>query len=85
LHGFYVSACYCVRYAAQRVLCFKLVMLPGRFDAFRPTKKYEQASIHMEKAAVLFNLGALQSQIALQTERSSDAGVKEAAKLFQVR
>jgi len=60
-------------------------MRPGRYDAFRPTKKYEQASIHLEKAAVLFNLGALQSQIALQTERSSDAGVKEAAKLFQVQ
>ena len=38
----------------------------------------------LTQAAVLFNLGALQSQIALQTERSSDAGVKEAAKLFQV-
>ena len=32
---------------------------------------------------MLFNLGALQSQIALQTERSTDAGVKDAAKLFQ--
>ena len=39
----------------------------------------------LTQAAVLFNLGALQSQIALQTERSSDAGVKDAAKLFQVR
>ena len=38
----------------------------------------------LTQAAVLFNLGALQSQIALQTERSSDAGVKDAAKLFQV-
>lgn len=56
-----------------------------RYDAFRPTKRCEQSSIHFEKAAILFNLGALQSQIALQTERTTDAGVKEAAKLFQVR
>ena len=55
-----------------------------RYDAFRPTKRCEQASIHFEKAAVLFNLGALQSQLALQTERTTDTGVKEAAKLFQV-
>lgn len=59
-------------------------LLVGRYDAFRPTKRCEQASIHFEKAAILFNLGALQSQIALQTERTTDAGVKEAAKLFQV-
>ena len=30
------------------------------FDAFRPTKRAEQASLHFEKAAVAFNLGAVQ-------------------------
>lgn len=29
-------------------------------DAFRPQKHSEQTSIHFEKAAVVFNLGAVQ-------------------------
>lgn len=43
-----------------------------------------QTSIHFEKAAILFNIAAIASQLAVATDRSSDAGVKEAARLFQV-
>lgn len=43
-----------------------------------------QASIHFEKAAILFNIAAIASQLAVATDRTSDAGVKEAARLFQV-
>lgn len=34
-------------------------------DAFRPQKHAEQTSIHFEKAAVLFNLGAVQARAVL--------------------
>lgn len=99
-----------------------------------PQKRAEQASLHFEKAAIAFNLGAvqvrfalirccseqkqppavlqpgcggfsgrcisglatrkpcpcafrppLQSQLALACDRKTDAGLKESAKLFQVR
>jgi programmed cell death 6-interacting protein len=53
-------------------------------DAFRSAKKAEQASIHFEKAAVLFNLGAVLSMLGLQADRSSEQGVKDAARYFQV-
>lgn len=53
------------------------------FDAFRPQKRAEQASLHFEKAAIAFNLGAVQSQLALACDRKTDAGLKESAKLFQ--
>ncbi|KAL4420092.1 hypothetical protein ABPG77_000573 [Micractinium sp. CCAP 211/92] len=52
-------------------------------DAFRPQKHAEQTSIHFEKAAVLFNLGAVQSQMALACDRKTDQGLKESAKYFQ--
>jgi len=55
------------------------------FDAFRPTRALEQSSIHYEKAAVLFNLGAVMTQQALGYDRTTDAGIKEAAKKFQAR
>ena len=55
------------------------------YDAFRHTKKTEQCSIHFEKAAVLFNLAAVLTQQALNADRSTDTGRKEAAKFFQVR
>lgn len=54
------------------------------YDAFKNTKRTEQFSIHFEKAAVLFNIGAILSQQALQCDRTSDQGVKDAAKKFQV-
>lgn len=75
-------------FSASHVLCCNpslACLLWHRYDAFRTSKRCEQANIHFEKAAVMFNLASLQSQIALQTERTTDAGVKEAAKLFQVR
>eukprot|EP00208_Stichococcus_sp_RCC1054_P002835 CAMPEP_0206140322 /NCGR_PEP_ID=MMETSP1473-20131121/9097_1 /ASSEMBLY_ACC=CAM_ASM_001109 /TAXON_ID=1461547 /ORGANISM="Stichococcus sp, Strain RCC1054" /LENGTH=740 /DNA_ID=CAMNT_0053534441 /DNA_START=308 /DNA_END=2527 /DNA_ORIENTATION=- len=53
------------------------------FDAFRPTKRSEQTSIHFEKAAILFNIAAIASQMAVATDRTTDAGVKEAARFFQ--
>ncbi|EFN58134.1 hypothetical protein CHLNCDRAFT_141882 [Chlorella variabilis] len=53
----------------------------GWSDAFRPQKRSEQTSIHFEKAAIVFNLGA--SQLALQCDRKTDAGLKESAKFFQ--
>ncbi|WOL07207.1 programmed cell death 6-interacting protein-like [Canna indica] len=53
------------------------------FDAFRPNKKAVLPSIHFEKAAVLFNLGAIYSQIALAADRTSAAGLKQACNGFQ--
>jgi len=55
------------------------------YDSFRPSKKTEQASIHYEKASVLFNVGAVLTQMALAADRGSDAGLKEAARRFQAR
>lgn len=40
-------------------------------DAFRPQKHAEQTSIHFEKAAVLFNLGAVQVGSRLGRPRAS--------------
>ena len=50
------------------------------YDAFRHSKKTEQCSIHFEKASVLFNLAAILTQQALNADRATDAGRKEAAK-----
>ena len=54
------------------------------FDAFRPTRALEQSSIHYEKAAILFNLAAVMTQQALGYDRSTDSGLKDAARKFQV-
>ncbi len=54
------------------------------FDAFRPTRALEQSSIHYEKAAILFNLAAIMTQQALGYDRSTDSGLKDAARKFQV-
>lgn len=53
------------------------------YDAFRPTRALEQSSIHFEKAAILFNLGAVLTQQALGCDLKSDAGIKDAARKFQ--
>lgn len=50
----------------------------------RNTKRAEQFNIHFEKAAVAFNLGAVQSQAALAADRKTEEGLKESAKHFQV-
>uniref|UniRef100_A0A0E0MAT5 BRO1 domain-containing protein n=1 Tax=Oryza punctata TaxID=4537 RepID=A0A0E0MAT5_ORYPU len=44
-------------------------------DAFKTSTKVSVASIHLEKAAVLFNLGAVYSQIALAADRATDVGI----------
>ena len=49
----------------------------------RQQKRTEQASLAFEKAAVVFNLGAVQSQLALQCDRKTDGGLKDSARLFQ--
>ena len=41
--------------------------------------------MHFEKAAVLFNLASVLTQQALNADRTTDAGRKEAARKFQVR
>lgn len=53
------------------------------FDAFKPGKKAYQQNIHFEKASIIFNLGAVQSQIALGADRSTPAGIKQACNCFQ--
>lgn len=56
-----------------------------RYDAFRHSKKAEQCSVHFEKAAVLFNLASVLTQQALNADRATDAGRKDAARKFQAR
>ncbi|BAF26864.2 Os10g0495300, partial [Oryza sativa Japonica Group] len=52
-------------------------------DAFKTGKKASVASIHLEKAAVLFNLAAVYSQIALAADRATDVGIRTACGSFQ--
>jgi len=52
-------------------------------DAFKPNKKATLSSIQFEKAAVLFNLGAVYSQIALSADRARGEGIKVACNAFQ--
>ncbi|ERN14052.1 hypothetical protein AMTRI_Chr01g111370 [Amborella trichopoda] len=52
-------------------------------DAFKSNRKASQQSIHLEKAAVLFNLGAIYSQIALGADRTGANGLKTACNAFQ--
>ena len=51
-------------------------------DAFKGKQKASQQNIHLEKAAVLFNLGAVQSQIGLSFDRSSIEGQRQASHAF---
>ncbi|XP_010243760.1 PREDICTED: ALG-2 interacting protein X [Nelumbo nucifera] len=51
-------------------------------DAYKQKQKASQQNIHLEKAAVLFNLGAVHSQIALSADRSSAAGRMQASHSF---
>jgi programmed cell death 6-interacting protein len=53
------------------------------YDAFKSSKKCNAASIHFEKAAILFNLGAIYSQIALAADRTTANGLKTACNSFQ--
>nr|PNR49661.1 hypothetical protein PHYPA_011557 [Physcomitrium patens] len=53
------------------------------YDAFRQGRKVSQQNIHFEKAAIAFNLGAVQSQIALSADRTTPMGLKQACGAFQ--
>lgn len=53
------------------------------FDAFKSGKKASQQNIHFEKASVVFNLGAVQSQLALSADRATLNGIKQACNCFQ--
>ncbi|EPS72048.1 hypothetical protein M569_02706, partial [Genlisea aurea] len=52
------------------------------FDAFKSKQKATQQNIHLEKAAVLFNLGAVHSQMGLSFDRSAVEGRKQASHSF---
>ncbi|XP_024021584.1 vacuolar-sorting protein BRO1 [Morus notabilis] len=51
-------------------------------DAFKNKQKALQQNIHLEKAAVLFNLGAVYSQIGLSYDRSTVEGRRQASHAF---
>ncbi|XP_052199278.1 vacuolar-sorting protein BRO1 [Diospyros lotus] len=51
-------------------------------DAFKNKLKASQQNIHLEKAAVLFNLGAVNSQIGLSFDRASVEGRRQASHSF---
>ena len=56
--------------------------------AYAPTRwppRSERSSAAFERAATLFNLGAVSSQLAIGADLTSDAGVKTAARSFQAR
>ncbi|KAI5055520.1 hypothetical protein GOP47_0029041 [Adiantum capillus-veneris] len=53
------------------------------FDAFKPGKKANQQNIHFEKASIVFNLAAVQSQLALAADRATLNGIKQACNCFQ--
>ncbi|KAL2542452.1 Endosomal targeting BRO1-like domain-containing protein [Abeliophyllum distichum] len=52
------------------------------FDAFKNKQKASQQNIHLEKAAVLFNLGAVHSQMGLSFDRSAVEGRRQASHSF---
>ncbi|KAK4763463.1 hypothetical protein SAY87_012901 [Trapa incisa] len=52
------------------------------YDAFKQKQKAAQQNIYLEKAAVLFNLGAVYSQIGLGYDRSSVEGRRQAVQAF---
>ncbi|KAG5240442.1 hydroxyproline-rich glycoprotein [Salix suchowensis] len=52
------------------------------YDAFKQKQKASQQNIHLEKAAVLFNLGAVYSQIGLSFDRATVEGRKQAIHAF---
>ncbi|KAM1846818.1 hypothetical protein ACFX15_010638 [Malus domestica] len=51
-------------------------------DAFKNKQKASQQNIHLEKAAVLFNLGAVYSQIGLSYDRATVDGRRQASHAF---
>ena len=55
------------------------------YDAFKSHKRVEAYSLNLERAAVLFNVGAVLTQQALAADASTSSGLLECAKKFQVR
>lgn len=53
-------------------------------DAFLKGKQATQTSLAFERAAILFNLGALESFEGASADRTTDEGLKKACKHFQV-
>ncbi|TDH68194.1 hypothetical protein CCR75_003230 [Bremia lactucae] len=51
-------------------------------DSFCPRKKSTQTGLSYEKAAVMFNVGALESQLGVQIERNTARGLKAACHHF---
>jgi hypothetical protein len=52
-------------------------------DAFKTSKKANLPSLHLERAAVFFNLAAVHSQIALAADRVTDVRIRTACGAFQ--
>ncbi|XP_039035402.1 vacuolar-sorting protein BRO1-like [Hibiscus syriacus] len=52
------------------------------FDAFKQKQKAVQQNIHLEKAAILFNLGAAYSQLGLSYDRTTVEGRRLASHAF---
>lgn len=57
---------------------------PQWTDAFQPDRGDGRSDVAFEKAALLFNLGAISSQVALGADLGSERGVKNAARSYQV-
>lgn len=53
------------------------------YDAFRPQKKGSDVDVNFEKAAMIFNVGAMYSLAGIREDRSNVEGLKKACKLFQ--
>lgn len=53
------------------------------YDSFKPTKKFTSQRITSEKAAMLFNLGAMESYVGMQADRTNPEGLKKACTHFQ--
>ncbi|KAI3818891.1 hypothetical protein L1987_12712 [Smallanthus sonchifolius] len=51
-------------------------------DAFKNKNKASQQNIHLEKVAILFNLGAVHSQIGLTFDRSTMEGRRQPSHSF---
>ena len=52
-------------------------------DAFKGDRICTMHSMHLEKAAVLFNIASVYSQLAYEQQKDTEDGLKEAAMLFQ--
>jgi hypothetical protein len=51
----------------------------------RPTKKTTESDIRFERAAILFNIASVKSQIACAADRSQPDGLDVACQEFEAR